>query len=179
MSKPKKAKAPAADFPVPASHEECDAMIKRLGEVQRDRERLETSMNAELAQVKAIHEDAAQPLKAEIERLTKGVQLFCEARRFLLTRNGESKTYRFAAGEVSWRARPPSVTLKKVKDVLAACLEERRWKKLFVRTKHEIDREAMLGDPTLAMEIPGVSIGSAGENFTIKPFETELEEVAA
>ena len=42
--------------------------------------------------------------------------------------------------------------------------------------EHWIDREAMGKDLDVARELPGVSI-SQKEDFVVKPFESQLEEV--
>lgn len=47
-----------------------------------------------------------------------------------------------------------------------------------LRVKEEVNKEAMLAEPDVARTVAGVTVGSAGEDFVIKPFETELEEVA-
>jgi len=171
-----KLKAPALTV-VPQSVEECDAMIRRIGEVQREMERRQTAMNDDLAARKAEHEAGAAPFKSEKEGLLRGVQAFCESRRADLTNENRVKFHRFPAGEVSWRARPPAVSLRKVADIIETCLRRKGFDR-FLRIKHEVDKEAMLKEPAIAVTIPGVAIGSAGEEFAVKPFETELEEVA-
>ena len=42
-----------------------------------------------------------------IKELGQGVQIWAEANRNDLTRDGRTKTAKFAAGEISWRTRPP------------------------------------------------------------------------
>lgn len=167
----------AALAAVPQTGGECDRMIERIGQVQRELEHRQTAMNDDLAARKAQHEEGAATFKTELAGLVQGVQAYCEAHRDEMTEEGRVKFHRFPAGEVAWRARPPAVTLRKVADVIEACLRRRGFDR-FLRVKHEVDKEAMLREPEAAVTIPGVSIGSAGEDFAIKPFETELEEVA-
>ena len=114
--------------------------------------------------------------KDTIERLSKGLQTWCEAHRDELTKDGKAKTHRFAAGTVSWRARPPKVSIRGAAKVLEFLVKQKLTR--FIRVRREIDKEAMLKEPVVAAEVPGVRIGSGGEDFVIKPFETELEEVA-
>lgn len=169
-------KSAAADYPVPQTDEEANDFIARIGEAQRERTRIETAMNDALAALKEQYEDKARPHKTQIEALTQGVQVFCEANRARLTRDGKVKFYRFGAGEVCWRTRPLKVSVCNQEVVIAAL--KRLDLGRFLRVKEEVNKEAMLAEPDVARTVAGVTVGSAGEDFVIKPFETELEEVA-
>ena len=48
----------------------------------------------------------------------------------------------------------------------------------FIRVKEQVDKEAILKEPDAVKDIKGIKVGSAGEKFIVKPFETQLEEVA-
>jgi phage host-nuclease inhibitor protein Gam len=153
---------------------EVNEAIAQIGAAQRQRDAIETAMNEELATVRTRYEEQALPHAAVIKDLGHAVQVWCEGNRHELTREGRIKTARFAAGEVSWRMRPPSVAIRGQGSVMEAL------KKLglerFIRTKEEIDKEAMLREPSAVQDIKGVSI-TQGEDFVIKPFETQIEEV--
>ena len=152
---------------------EVNEAIATIGAAQRQRDAIETAMNDELATVRARYEEQALPHAAVIKDLGHAVQAWCEGNRVDLTKGGR-KTAKFAAGEVSWRMRPPSVSIRGQGIVLEAL------KKLgldrFIRTKEEVDKEAMLREPSAVEDIKGISI-SQGEDFVIKPFETQIEEV--
>lgn len=49
---------------------------------------------------------------------------------------------------------------------------------MFLREKAEIDKEAMLREPDRARGIVGVTIGTAGESFSVEPFEAEIQGAA-
>ncbi|MFO1418362.1 MAG: host-nuclease inhibitor Gam family protein [Methylotetracoccus sp.] len=168
-------KSAAADISVPQTRDDVSAAIARIGIAQRERERIQADMNDALAKLKEMHEAQAAPFKDEIEMLSKGVQLWCEAHRGELTHDGKRKFHHFAAGEVKWRMRPPSVGLRAMDNIIDAC--KRLGLARFVRVKEEVNKEAMLAEPDLAGTITGVTIRQ-GEDFVIVPFETELEEVA-
>lgn len=153
---------------------EVDAAIAEIGAAQRARDDINTRMNTELAQVKERYEAEALPHAAVIKELGAGVQIWCEAHREELTRDGRTKTHKFGAGEVSWRMRPPRVSIRGEGIVMEAL--KRLGLERFIRRKEEIDKSAILEDPTAVDGIKGLSI-SQGEDFVIKPFETELEEV--
>lgn len=167
-------KAAAVDHPVPQSREEVIAAVREIGEQQRTRVRIETEMNDALAAVRETYERQAAPLAARIQALTRGVQTWCEAHRDELTQGGKVKTARLASGEVLWRTRPPSVRITGAEAVIDAL--KRLHLGRFVRAKEEVNKEAILNEPEAVRDVRGITI-SQGEDFVIKPFETELEEV--
>ena len=174
MGKSNKLKTPAADYLIPRDREEADEFIYKIGEASRDRQLAETAMNEDIAKIKAEYERKSEPAAAAIKRLTAGLQTWCETHRKTLL-IGDSKTVKFGNGEVSWRARPPKVTLRGLEKILAWLDKHKLYR--FVRIIREINKEAMLSDPVEARKIPGVTIGSAGEDFIVTPFESELEPI--
>lgn len=169
-------KALAPDFPVPQSAIEADSFIVELGRRQRDRAIIEVQMNESLALIKHQCEAEAKPHSDRISALLKGLSVWAEANRDALTRQGKVKFHRFAAGEISWRTRPPKVGVRGMEVVIAAV--KRLGLVRFLRIKEELNKEAMLAEADLARTIAGVTIASSGEDFVVKPFETELEEIA-
>jgi phage host-nuclease inhibitor protein Gam len=170
-------KRASATVAVPQTDEEASQFIAAIGEAQRERESIQTSMNAMLARVKEQEEARARPFAQRIEELALGLQIYCDANRQKLTDRNRVKFHRFAAGEVSWRLRPRSVFIRKIEDVLhnlhVLGLER------FIRVKEEINKEAMLADPVTANQVVGVHIMNPGEEFVVKPFATALEEVGS
>jgi phage host-nuclease inhibitor protein Gam len=170
----RKVKSTAARFPVPQSRDAVNEAIRRIGELSRERTRIETEMNDHVAALKESFEEQAQPLTAEIEGLREGVQVWCEAHRAQLC-PGATKTAPFPAGEVSWRVRPPKCVIRGVDAVLD--LLKRMHLDRFIRTREEVNKEAILNDPEGVHGVPGISI-EQGEDFIITPYETTLQEVA-
>lgn len=174
MTKKTRLKSTAVEHWVPADTAAVAEAIKEIGFHQNERKRIEATMNDELLKVRAGYEGDAKAHKDRMDELMKGVQLFCEANRQMLTKDGRTKTVELATGTVSWRTRPPSIVIRNAAalvEVLKARLLTR-----FLRVKEEIDREAMGKDLDVARELPGVSI-SQKEDFVVKPFESQLEEV--
>lgn len=169
-----KVKQAAALYPVPQSRDEASDAIARIGIAQRERARIQAAMNDELAAVKERHEQQAAPWNEQIEQLSRGVHTWCEAHRSDLTKDGKVKFAGFPAGEVKWRMRPPSCTVRGAESVIEAL--KRLGLGRFVRTKEEINKEAILNEPEAVAGVAGIKIGQ-GEDFVIVPFETELEEV--
>lgn len=157
-----------------SNREEVNVAIAHIGAAQRQRDAINTAMNDELAAVRARFEEQALPHAAVIKDLGHAVQVWCEGNRADLTRDGRTKTAKFAAGEISWRVRPPRVSVRGEGIVIEAL--KRLGLERFVRTKEEVDKSAILGEPGAVQDIKGLSI-SQGEDFVIKPFETEIEEV--
>jgi phage host-nuclease inhibitor protein Gam len=67
---------------------------------------------------------------------------------------------------------PPSVKLRDVEAILKS-LKSLRLER-FIRTKEEVDKEAMLKEADVAKTVKGVSI-SQHEEFIAKPAELEVE----
>lgn len=165
----------AAAVGVPQSLDEVNNAIAEIGVAQRERDRIAADMNDSLAATREAWEAQAAPYAARIKELTASVQLYCEAHRDELTQHGKTKTARLAAGEVSWRLRPPSVAVRGVELVIDAF--KRLGLNRFVRVKEELNKEAVLAEPEIADQVKGLSV-SQGEDFVIKPWDTQLEQVA-
>ncbi|MEW6427298.1 MAG: host-nuclease inhibitor Gam family protein [Thermodesulfobacteriota bacterium] len=175
MAKPMRIKTTAAPYPVPQTREQVVEAIAEIGRRQRERDRISAAMNDELSSIRQRYEEEARPHADAIRMLSGGVHVWCEANRDDLTRGGKVKHANLASGEVKWRTRPPRVVLRCIDNIIETC------KKLglarFIRTKEEINKEALLAEQDVATGIQGVSI-SQGEDFVIVPYETALEEVA-
>ena len=171
MGKPR-LKTPAHAERVPQTREEVDAAIAEIGQHTRERLRIETAMNDELAVIKARFEELAQPHSDAMRARLAGVQTWCEAHRDELTQGGKVKTAAFPSGEVRWRANPPSVAVRSVDTVLKALWEKGLSR--FVRVKEEVNKEAILAEPDAVKGIPGITI-KAIEEFAVVPFEAALD----
>lgn len=167
-----KTKTIGANLPVPQDRDEAAATITAIGTINRDLARLEADMNDQLAEVKEAFERAAVPLRDAVDQKTSGLAIWAEANRTRLTDGDKTKTIDLGTGVLKWRLRPPSVRLTKVEQVV------QRLKDLglqrFLRERVEIDKEAMLREPDAARTVAGVSIGTAGEDFIVEPFEAAL-----
>lgn len=162
-------------WPVPQTREEAIEAIAAIGRHQRERQRLEAAMNEELAAVRARYETEAAPHAAAIDGLSHAVEVWADAHRALLTRNGKTRGARLASGDIGWRLRPPSV---QVEDE-AAVLEELQQRGLqrFVRVRESLNKEAVLHEPEAVADVPGLEVVQR-EDFVIKPYATGLDESA-
>lgn len=169
-------KSQAAPVFVPQTRDQVAEAIREIGSRQRELARLTADMNDELARVKEQWEALAEPHKKRVETLTQGVQIWCEANRDALTQGGKVKTAVFTTGEVAWRLRPPSVGVRGAEAVLDAL--RRLGLSRFIRTKEEVNKEAILNEPAAVQGVAGITINQ-GEDFVVTPFEAELAEAAA
>lgn len=165
-----KIKSSAQAIAVPQSKADVQRDIKALGDAQRELVRTETFINDELAKITKALAPRIEALRMQITGLQSGVQTWCEAHRLEIC--GKGKSANLITGEVSWRVRPPSVTVRKAEDVIdqlgALGLTE------FVRTKHEINKDAILAAPEQVKNIRGITLNTGVEDFVITPFEIEL-----
>lgn len=164
-------KAAAASY-TPQSREQVSSDIKKIGDIQRELTRIETEINDEIAVITNRNMPTIEALKAELNLLQKGVQTWCEANRDEIT-DHKTKTVNLITGEVSWRTRPESVSIKGV-DVVIKALKILKLDR-FIRVKEEINKEAILADKNAVKEIKGISIVSGKEDFSIIPFEQEIK----
>lgn len=173
MASKTRIKQPAEEIKIPQSRDETVEAIAEMGRRQRHRERIQADMNDELAQVRQRYEEQAAPHAKVIQDLSRGIRIWCEANRKELCRDG-GKTSSLPSGQISWRLRPPSVSVRAVETVIATLkgLGLHR----FIRTKEEINKEALLLEPGIIQSVNGLTL-SRGEDFIIKPFETEMEEI--
>ncbi|HFG7809356.1 TPA: host-nuclease inhibitor Gam family protein [Salmonella enterica subsp. enterica serovar Java] len=165
-------KAAAASY-TPQSKEQVSIDIKKIGDIQRELTRIEADANDQIAVIMNQNTPKIEALRAELDVLQKGVQTWCEANRNSITK-GSSKTANLITGEVAWRTKPDSVSIKGAELVLEAL------KKLkldrFIRRKEEINKDAILADKKAVENIKGISIVSGKEVFSITPFEQEIEK---
>ena len=173
----RKAKTLGVNQPVPQSRDEAAAAVAEIGVANREVARIEAAMNDEIATLKKAAEEQANPLKQRVATLTEGLKFWAEANRDVLTGGGKTKTADLGTGKVMWRLRPPSVRIAGMERVIDAI--KTLGLHAFLRTKEEVNKEALLADPDKARTIAGVTIGSEGEDFVVEPFEAEISGAAA
>jgi len=165
-----KAKKTAVPYACQNREEVMDA-IKTLGDTQRELVRLETSINDEIAAITQREKCRIDALKKQIDVLTTGVHWWCEANRQMLCANG-GKTANLITGEVSWRQRPPSVSLRAVDKVIDTL--KRLGLERLIRIKEEVNKEAILADPKKVAGVAGITVVQGLEDFTVTPFEVDI-----
>ncbi len=164
---------------VPQNKNDCAEYIRQIGDLQREFERERAAMNDAISAITAQHQPALADLTERIMALSEGVQTWCEAHRVELCGENDrlGKTANLVTGEVAWRQRPPSVSIRGADAVLDTLL--RMGLGRFVRVKNEPNKEAMLNEPDAVRGIAGISIVTGVEDFIVTPFEAKAEAEAA
>lgn len=170
MAKANRLKLQAEGY-VPQTLDDCAADIRRIGDLQRQLVVAQAEMNDRIAEITEAYQPVLQQLQEEIKPLQAGVQVWCEANRHDLTRGGKTKTAGFVTGEVQWRQRPPSVSVRGA-DVVVSALAELGLMR-FIRTKQEVNKDAILAEPDAVKAVRGITVVTGVEDFVITPFEVE------
>lgn len=157
----------------PQSRDDCARDIAALGELQRDLQRATAAMNDEIANITKTYQPQLDALKERADLLQTGIQTWCEANRFELTSGGKVKTANLVTGEVAWRQRPPSVSIRGAETVIETL--KRLGLAKFVRTKEEVNKEAILNEPKEVAGVAGINVVTGVEDFIVTPFEQEAE----
>ena len=172
MTKAKK----LTNIPAPQTDDEAADYIEFVGQYQRTLRSLSDDLKVATAKPKKEYEEKAEPLKIQLKEKLDGLEKYCAAHRDRLTEGGKRKFFDFKTGRVLWRLRPASVTLRGINAVIEACKNLGLTK--FVRTREEINKEAMLENPQEASSINGVNISSSGEDFSVEPAGEHLKDVS-
>lgn len=171
MSKRKAIKTQA--LPMPETREEAEKLLGEIGMLQRRVGEYQAKASDRIAGISQAFAELVAPVNDQIEAKFQALHAFAEAHRKELL-EGDSKTVKFTTGTLSWRFTPPAVKLTKPDAVLEQLKKRRLWD--FVRTIQEVNREAILEDPTKVEGIEGIKVTSR-EEFVAKPLETEIERV--
>ena len=174
-TKKNRMKSTAVAVAVPQSRSMCADDIRRIGDLQREHARVAAELNDRIAELTNQAEPVLADLAQRIAALQTGVQTWCEANRVALLGEDDrhGKTANLVTGEVSWRVRPPSVSIRGADTVLETLL--RMGLGRFVRVKNEPNKEAMLNEPDAVRGIAGITIVSGVEDFIVVPFEAQAE----
>lgn len=156
---------------VPQTQDDAAADIRQIGDLARQKLRAMTEMNDAIAQITQNFQPRIDALNEQLKTLQEGVQAYCEAHRDELTDGGKVKTANFITGEVQWRQRPPSVSVRGQEAVID--LLKRLGLTAFIRSKEEVNKEAILNEPEKVRGVAGLTIVTGVEDFLITPFEQE------
>lgn len=172
MTAVKKPRAKAVAIAVPQSIEAASDLLAAYGEHANAIAIIDADLKSETAKLKVAAEADAKPHIDGLKTIFQQLQAFGDARRSELLKGG-AKSAELTAGIIGWRIDPPSVKLQskvKVDDVVDWLkTASRRVFRRFLRIKFELNKQAMLDDPELAAEVPGVTIVRDVEQFYVLP----------
>lgn len=180
MARTARAKTPAlVQSFVPQNRDEAMRQLERIGNLQRELQRREADLGDALARIKGASEAASAPIHDSVKQLTAGLQAWCDANRATLTDNGRVKHADLGTGVVRWQLVRAKVRgIPKDTEAFLARLRELGLLQ-FIRTKEEVNKEAMLDAPEVAETITGIKVKGEGEEFVAEPFQAELTGAAA
>jgi phage host-nuclease inhibitor protein Gam len=161
-----------AAIPAPRTREEAEALLAAIGRAQREVVRIEANLNDAVESMRAQAAAEAAPHNEQIEQSFAALHAWAEAHRDELCPRG-TKTARLASGELSWRQRPPSVRVTGAERVIEAL--RRLGLSRLIRTREEVDKEAILAEPEAVRGVRGITVVTGVEDFVAKPYETEIE----
>ncbi len=156
---------------VPQTKDDACADIRKIGDLQRESLRTTTEMNDAIAAITQQYQPQLDATNEQIKTLQDGVQAYCEAHRDDLTNGGKVKTANMITGEVQWRQRPPRVSVRGADNVID--MLKRLGLTRFIRTKDEINKDAVLEEPDEVRGVAGLTVVSGVEDFVITPFEQD------
>lgn len=173
MAKQARLKTPAKVY-VPQTRDDAAADIRKIGDLQRQIVREQAEMNDAIAHITGSYQPRLDAVNEQLVTLQQGVQSWCEANRDELTNAGRVKTANLVTGEIQWRQRPPSVRVSKSEVVLETLT--RLGLSRFIRTKEEVNKDAILDEPDAVRGVAGISIVTGVEDFVITPFEQQAAQ---
>jgi phage host-nuclease inhibitor protein Gam len=153
---------------VPQNETEAAASLSKLGDIERDILEISNKAEEEIARIELETTTALAPLLKQSDDELDSLLAFASSHRDTLLTDGK-KSITFPTGTIGWRKTPLSVSIKGAEAVIAE-IKRRKLAGALIRTKEEIDKQAMLRRENInrAMRIPGVTIGSR-EEFFAKP----------
>lgn len=158
-----------AQIDVPQSRDEAAQYIRQIGDLQRRMLREQAEMNDAIAHLTETYQPRLDAVKRDIGDRQEGLQAWCEANRNELTNGGKVKTANLVTGEIQWRQRPPSVSVRGADSVIEALMGFGLGR--FVRIKSEINKEAILNEPDAVKGVAGLTVITGVEDFVVTPFE--------
>ena len=160
---------------VPQSKNDCAEQIRILGDLNREFEVQRAAMNDEISAITQRYQPELAALQKRIEALHNGIHAWCESNRTQLCGENDKlgKTANFITGTVSWRQRPPSVKITGADAVIDTL--KRLGMGRFVRSKEEVNKDAILNERDAVEKLPGIKIITGVEDFIVEPFEAKAE----
>lgn len=155
-------------IPVPADTEEANAVLWRIGEIERSVLEIDQAFAAQVAalrQGQSIDSELAL-LNSEYEKITKGLKIFAESHREALLPEGSGKTVKLPAGSFGWRVNASAkvvhgrlkeeTVIERIKSLGKAFADK------YVRVREELNKEALLADRP---KVPGVTYSQPEKFF--------------
>ncbi|HMV45178.1 MAG TPA: host-nuclease inhibitor Gam family protein [Leptospiraceae bacterium] len=186
-----KAKPQPTETIVIYEYEQSD-LPKAIAEIARlttEIKKAEDRTNESISILQTTLAEQIEPLKQEIKKISLSVKKFTDNNREKLFKGGE-KTVKLETGDLSYRSAGKHVSQNSSVKLITSILEQnnlieakekfvKKMDKVFIRTKLELNKDAILQNPETAKVVTGVDVEDGEESFYIKPYSTNTElEVA-
>lgn len=168
--------------------QELETALKLLGDLNRDKKKLEIEANEKIQAIQEKLAKAIEPFDAKINHVADGIKYYCDEHREQLF--GTEKTLDLVTGTCAYRAGKPSVDGSGMKKLIQKVIDEAKLTKsvnamqaklmkLFLVLKISEDKALILKYPKMAKKL-GYKIKKGDELLYVKPAQVDAEiEVAA
>lgn len=153
---------------------QADEALRQLGEIHREQRQLEDGAQAQIDQIKAVAKAQLEPLVNNRKRLEDALAVYATAHKAEIFGDVRNRSQSLVFGTIGFRrATALRLMAKRTWAMVLQRLHDLGFKE-GVRTKAEVDKEALRGWPEGKLEDVGV-IRETTDEFYI---ELNLEEVA-
>ena len=163
--------------------------IAEIARLNSEIKSLEDTANQVISEIQQKLAEQIEPLKQEIKKISLSIKRYTDDNREKLFKEGE-KTIKLETGDISYRSAGKAVGVNSSVKLIESILEQnnllearnkfvKKMDKVFLRTKLELNKDAILAKPESAKQITGVDVVDGAESFYIKPYATNTEMVVA
>lgn len=164
--------------------------IATIAELNQKKEKLATEADERILSIQTKLAEEISPIEEEIKKVSLSIKKFSDENKEKLFAK-DSKTAKLETGELCYRAGKPSVETKSSPKLIENILKKNsltekkeKFVKLlsgvFIRVKFELNKDAILENPTTAEKVTGVKVDTGEDRFYITPNATNTEmEVSA
>ncbi len=159
--------------------------IATIAELNQKKEKLATEANERILSIQTKLAEEIEPIEVEIKKVSLSIKKFSDENKEKLF-SKDSKTAKLETGEICYRAGKPSVETKSSPKLIENILKKNsltekkeKFVKLlsgvFIRVKFELNKDAILENPTTAEKVTGVKVDTGEDRFYITPTATNTE----
>lgn len=157
-----------------ASMAQADEALRQLGEIHREQRQIEDGAQAQIDQIKAVAKAHLEPLASSRKRLEDALAVFATQNKAEHFGDVRNRSQALVFGTIGFRrATALRLMAKRTWAMVLQRLQDLGFKD-GIRTKAEVDKEALRGWPEGKLEDVGVVRETSDEFF----IELNLEEVA-
>jgi len=169
--------------------EDLSKAIAEIARLNTEIQEAENKANETISNIQTVLAGLIEPYKQEIKKISLSIKKYTDTNRERLFKDGE-KTIKLETGDISYRSAGKSVGVNSSAKLITSILEQnnlievrdkfvKKMDKVFLRTKLELNKDAILDNPETAKAVTGVEVVDGEESFYIKPYATNTEMAVA